>query len=194
MFLTGFGRSGYWNEPLDFTLQLSNPVTTVNFNGTAKGRLTLDNLKTFMALEPGSSLSGILNADIRFSGSQALINEGAYDKIEFGGTANLSNGKFVSPDYPTGVNISTVAASFTSSNANISNFNGQYLGSNFSGSGTLNNLAGFAMNKAPLKGVLNVSVDKMDLNAWTGTPDASPVSKPGHLSHPIPHHFWFLVI
>jgi hypothetical protein len=177
------------NDPMDFTLNLSNPVTTVNFNGTAKGRLTLDNLKPFLTLEPGSSLSGILNADIRFAGSQALINQGAYDKIEFGGTASLSNGKFVSPDYPTGVNISSLAASFTTSNANISHFNGQYLGSNFTGSGTLNNLAGFAMNSEPLRGVLNVSVDKMDLNAWTGTTDASPVSKTGAPPPPDPAPF-----
>ncbi len=167
------------NDPVDFTLQLSNPVTTVNFNGSAKGRLTLANLMPFMGLEPGTSLSGILNADINFAGSQALINEGAYDKITLGGNASLANVKYVTPDYPTGISVSAIAANFNTSNVTISNFSGNYLGSNFSGNGVLNNLAGFAMNNEPLKGTLNVAVDKMDLNAWTGTTDASAVAKTG---------------
>ena len=41
-------------DPIDFTLKLSNPVTTVNFAGKAKGRLTLDHLKQFSSFPAGT--------------------------------------------------------------------------------------------------------------------------------------------
>jgi hypothetical protein len=166
-------------DPVDFTLQLKNPVSTIDFAGTAKGRLTLDNIKQFTALEAGTSVSGLLFADIKFAGNKTAIDKGDYDKINLDGTASLDKVKYVSKDYPGGITISNTAASFNMSNVNINSFAGNYLGSNFSGSGVLNNLIGFAMKNEPLRGNLNMSVDKMNLNDWTGTPDASPVSKTG---------------
>ena len=121
------------NDPMDFTLQLSNPVTLVNFKGTAKGRLTLDHLKQFAAYEPGTVLTGSVNADMQFAGSKSSIDKGEYDKIMLGGNATASNVKFISNDYPTGISVSSLITSFSVSNANISNFAGHYLGSNFTG-------------------------------------------------------------
>lgn len=161
-------------DPLDFTLQLNKPVTAANFNGTAKGRFTLDNLKQFAILEPGTSLSGLLNADIKFAGSKLSIDKEEYDKIDISGTTNLSNVKYTSKEYPSGITISNAAAGFTPANASISNFAGNYLGSAFSGNGTLDNLLGFAMKDEPLKGTINASVDKMNLNEWTGTAENAP--------------------
>ncbi len=166
-------------DPVDFTLRLSNPVSTVSFSGIAKGRLTLDNIKQFTALEAGTAISGLLNADLKFTGNKALIDREEYDKINFSGTANLDKVKYVSKDYPSGITISSAAASFNPADISISGFSGQYLGSNFSGTGTLTNLLGFAMKDEPLRGSLNATVDKMNLNDWTGTTDASPVAKTG---------------
>jgi hypothetical protein len=166
-------------DPVDFTLNLMHPVSSIDFAGTAKGRLTLDNIKQFTALEPGTSVSGSLFADIKFAGNKTAIDKEEYEKINFGGTANLDKVKYVSKDYPSGITISNTAASFNLSDVNINSFAGNYMGSNFTGNGVLNNLIGFAMKNEPLKGNLNLAVDKMNLNDWTGTPDASPVAKTG---------------
>jgi hypothetical protein len=162
------------NDPFDFTLSITNPVSTINFNGSAKGRFTLDNVKQFTTFEPGTTLSGLLNADVTFAGNNTYVEKGEYDKINISGTASLSNVRYVTPDYPNGVTISRTAANFTPAHANITEFTGSYLGSNFSGNGTLNNLIGFAIRNEPLKGNINIALDKMNLNDWTGTPDASP--------------------
>jgi uncharacterized protein involved in outer membrane biogenesis len=166
-------------DPVDFALQLSQPMSAVNFNGAAKGRLTLDNLKQFGVLEPNTSLTGVLNADVKFAGNKTLIDQGDYDKINITGTANLANVKYTAPEYPGGIAISSAAANFNISSVTITQFNGNYLNSNFSGNGTLNNLIGFAMKNEPLKGNVSVSVDKMNLNDWTGTASAAPVAKTG---------------
>lgn len=167
------------NDPVDFSLNLNKPVSIINFNGTARGRLTLANIKQFVALEPGTALSGMLNADVSFAGNKMMIDNGEYDKININGTANLSNVKYVSTDYPGGITISNTAATFNPANVVINSFSGNYLGSNFTGNGNLNNLIGFGLRDEPLKGNINVSVDKMNLNDWTGTASTAQVVKTG---------------
>src|SRR5690606_33729704 len=62
-------------DPMDFSLVLSQPVTNMNFNGAVKGRLTLDHIKQFITLEPGTDLSGLLLADIQFTGNKEWIEK-----------------------------------------------------------------------------------------------------------------------
>jgi hypothetical protein len=164
-------------DPVDFTLNLRKPVSAVDFAGTAKGQFTLGNVKQFTSFEPGTTLSGLLQADVKFSGNKTAIDKGEYDKINTSGTASLHDVKYVSPDYPTGINIPLAAASFSPAVATINQFKGSYLQSNFSGSGKFDNLVGYALKNEPLKGTLSVAVDKMNLNDWMGTeptPSASP--------------------
>ncbi|OSZ77711.1 hypothetical protein CAP36_15205 [Chitinophagaceae bacterium IBVUCB2] len=158
------------NDPVDFTLQLSNPVSTINFAGTAKGRFTLDNLKQFTTLEPGTAISGILNADMGFSGNKTAIDQEQYDKISLTGTAALANLKYKSSEYPTGVSINGTQLTFNQQNVTLSNLTGNYLNTNFTANGILNNLIGYAMQGQTLTGNLNVNADKLNLNDWMGTP------------------------
>lgn len=158
------------NDPVDFTLQLSNPVSTMNFAGTAKGRFTLDNIKQFTTLEPGTAISGILNADMGFSGNKTAIDQEQYDKISLTGTAALANLKYKSSEYPTGVSINGTQLTFNQQNVTLSNLTGNYLNTNFTANGILNNLIGYAMQGQTLTGNLNVNADKLNLNDWMGTP------------------------
>lgn len=158
------------NDPVDFSLQLSNPVSAINFSGTAKGRFTLDNIKQFTTLEPGTAISGILNADMGFAGNKKAIDEKQYDKITLTGTASLANVKYKSNEYPTGVNIAGTQLSFNQQNVTLSNLTGNYLNTNFTANGVLNNLIGYAMQGETLIGNLNLNADKLNLNDWMGTP------------------------
>jgi AsmA-like C-terminal region len=164
------------NDPVDFSLQLRNPVSSVDFSGNAKGRFTLDNIKQFTALEQGTSISGILNADLGFTGNKTAIDKKEYDKIVLSGTAGLSNIKYKSNAYPTGVNISSTQLAFNQKNVTLNNLSGNYLGTTFTGTGVLNNLIGYAMQGQPLTGSLNVNADKMNLNDWMGTTATTPAA------------------
>ena len=169
-------------DPLDFSLQLKNPFSSIDFSGHAKGRFTLDNIKQFTTLEAGSAISGILNADIGFAGNKTAITKKQYDKINLSGTANVNNLKYVSKAYPTGITINNTQLSFNPKNATLSNLTGNYLGTNFSGTGVLDNLVGYAMNEQSLTGNLNITADKINLNDWMGTtpmpaPSVTPTAK-----------------
>ena len=164
------------NDPVDFSLQLKNPVSSVDFAGNAKGRFTLDNIKQFTTLEQGTAISGILNADLGFSGNKTAIDKKEYDKILLNGTAGLSNVKYKSNAYPTGINIASTQLTFNQKNVALNNLSGNYLGTTFTGTGLLNNLIGYAMQGEPLAGSLNVNADKMNLNDWMGTTETTPAT------------------
>jgi hypothetical protein len=163
-------------DPVDFTLKLQHPVTSADFSGTAKGRFTLDNIKQFTTLEPGTIISGMLNGDLSFSGNKTAIDKKEYDKIAVNGTAGLSNLKYVSKDYPTGVIISKTELAFDQKTATLKELNGNYLKTNFYGDGVLNNMVGYAMENQPLTGTLNIAADNMNLNDWMGTDTTTTTS------------------
>ncbi|MFC0771440.1 AsmA-like C-terminal region-containing protein [Terrimonas alba] len=165
-------------DPFDFSLQLRNPVSSVDFSGAAKGRFTLDNVKQFTTLEPGTAVSGILNADLGFSGNKTAIDKSEYDKININGTAGLSNLKYASKDYPTGVTINNTQLTFNQKNITLNNLRGNYLNTNFTASGVLNNLIGYAMKDQTLSGNLDVTADKLNLNDWMGTEPAPATETP----------------
>lgn len=156
-------------DPLDFSLQLRKPVSSVDFAGTAKGRFTLDNVKQFTALEPGTGVTGVLNADLSFNGNKTAIDKGEYDKININGTAGLNKLKYVSKDYPTGITLDNTQLTFNQKNITLNSLAGNYLNTNFTANGVLNNLVGYAMQDQSLSGNLNVNADKMNLNDWMGT-------------------------
>ncbi len=161
------------NDPFDFSLKLSRPVTAVDFSGTAKGRFTLDNVKQFTTLEPGTSIKGSMDADVAFSGSKADIDKKNYERIHTTGVVNLSHVNYVSKDYPGGVQIQTAQLKFSPQNAALHNFSGSFQGTNFTASGVLNNMIAYALRNEELKGTLNVTADKINLNEWMGTDTAT---------------------
>lgn len=165
-------------DPIDFSLQLSNPVSTVNFNGKAKGRLTLANLKQFMSLPAGTSLSGVMNADMGFTGSRAVINKGEYDKIVLNGSADFANVNYKSADYPSGINVISTSLLFNPKNITLSNLSGKYLSTSFTASGMLSNLIGYMMENQQLAGNLTATADNMNLNEWMGTDSQTTGSTP----------------
>ncbi len=161
------------NDPLDFSLQLRNPFTSVDASGHAKGRFTLDNIKQFTRLEPGTSISGILNADMGFAGSKAAIDQKKYDKITLDGVAAVSNLKYISPAYPSAITVASTQLNFKQKNVTLSNLDGTYMNTHFTGTGVLDNLVGYMMQDQSLTGNLDVHADKMNLNDWMGTKENS---------------------
>jgi hypothetical protein len=157
------------NDPIDFSLQLTQPVSVVNFNGHAKGRLTLDHLKQFGVLPKGTALSGIVNADAGFAGSRAAINKEEYDKISMTGTAAFSNVNYQSAATNGKVSIPVAALTFNTKTVTIDNAQANYLGTNITAKGSLSNLIGYIMDNQTLAGNITANADNIDLNKWMGT-------------------------
>ena len=156
------------NDPVDFSLTLTQPFSAVNFSGHAKGRLTLDNLKQFAILPKATSVTGIMNADAGFAGSRTAINKKEYDKISMTGTAAFTNVNYKSTAITDVLKIPSANLTFNNKTVSLDNAAGSYLGSTITAKGNLNNLLGYIMNNQVLSGTVTANADNIDLNKWMG--------------------------
>lgn len=163
-------------DPVDFTLQLTNPFTTADFRGSANGRFNLENIGQFMTMEPGTTMTGNVQGKVEFAGNKSAIDSSAYDKISIDGTARLTDIKYISKDYPTGISISKAELGLSDWTAQLKSLTGNYLNSNFNAGGTLRDLAGYMAGRETLKGDLHLTVDRMNMNEWIGTDTANTAS------------------
>ena len=179
------------NEPFDIRLLVKNPISNLFVDAAAKGRLNLDKVAQLIKLEAGTKISGLLNADLFVKGKVKAIEEQKFDQFTAGGTLLLNNFLYIAKAYPTGVKINNLQTNFTPAKVEISNISGQYLGSNFTGNGQINNLLNYILQSKPLNAVLNVSADNINLNDWMATstdtattkgPAAVPFAVPANLN------------
>lgn len=179
------------NEPFDIRLLVKNPISNLFVDAAAKGRLNLDKVAQLVKLEAGTKISGLLNVDLFVKGKVKAIEEQKFDQFTAGGTLLLNNFLYIAKAYPTGVKISNLQTNFTPAKVDISNISGQYLGSNFTGNGQINNLLNYILQSKPLNAVLNVSADNINLNDWMATstdtvtakgPAAVPFAVPANLN------------
>ena len=157
------------NNPIDFNVLLKNPASDPYFDGRAKGKFDLGTVSQFTTLEPGMSVSGMLNADIAFKGNKSSIDKSQYDKINTSGTLSLSDLSYISKDYPGGIKVSEAAFTFNPKNITLNTLKAEYLKSHITATGSVDNAIGYALKDEPIAGTLNVSADRVNLNDFMGT-------------------------
>jgi AsmA-like C-terminal region len=177
-------------EPFDFRLLVKNPISNMFVDAAAKGKLDLSKVAQYVKLEKDTKLAGLLNADVSVKGNVSDIEKQQYEKFSAAGTVGLNDFLYVAKDYPAGVKINSLLTSFTPKQIDISNLNGQYMSTNFNGTGQINNLLNYLFQNKPLQASLNVNADKLNLNDWMGTsadttttgPAAAPFAVPANLN------------
>lgn len=171
-------------DVVDASLLLKTPASDPYFEGNAKGSFDLGNVKQFYTFEPGTSLAGLLKADVSFKGRKSFVDKKQYDAFQTGGTVQASNISYKSKDYPDGVNITGSLLTFNPKNVTINNVAGNFMNTNFTANGTFDNLIGYALKDEALAGTLNVSADKVDLNKFMGTDTAAATTTTASASAP----------
>jgi len=157
------------NDPFDFRILIKKPVTDMYVDAAAKGKLDFSQVAEFVKLAPGTSITGLLSADVYAKGDVSDLQKKQYDKFTAGGTISLANFDYITPDYPTGIKINSLSTSFTPSKIDITTVNGQYLSTNFSGNGQINNMLNYVLQNKPLNATINVSADNVNMNELMGT-------------------------
>lgn len=156
-------------DVVDLSLLLKTLASDPYFDGNAKGSFNLANVSQFYAFEPGTSLAGLLNANVSFKGKKSMIDKSQYDAVQTAGTVTASNISYKSKDYPDGVAIKNTQLTFNPKNVTVNNCTGSFMGTDFAANGSIDNLIGYALKDEPLAGALNVSAGKVDLNKIMGT-------------------------
>lgn len=163
-------------DAFDLTLLLKTLASDPYFEGTAKGSFNLGNVAEFYTFEPGTSLAGLLQANVSVKGKKSFIDKSQYDAIQTAGSVQLSNVSYKSKDYPDGIALKNTLLTFNPRNVTVNDVTGNYMGTDFNANGSFDNLIGYALKDETLSGVLNVSADKVDLNKLMGTATAAPAA------------------
>ncbi|MFM6926149.1 MAG: AsmA-like C-terminal region-containing protein [Ferruginibacter sp.] len=156
------------NEPFDFRLLVKKPVSNMFVDAAAKGKLDLSQVSNYVKLEKGTSIAGLMNADVNIKGNVKDIENQQYNNFYAGGTIDVNNFNYRSVEYPTGVKLNTAHTVFTPTKIDVSDLSGQYMNSNFNGGGQINNLLSYLLSGKPLSASLTLNADKVNLNDWIG--------------------------
>lgn len=163
------GHIEFGQEPFDLRLLLRQPMTAQWVDAAAKGHIDLNRITQFVALEPGTKLAGDVKANVTFKGSMAQAQNKQYDQIDAAGTVDINNFAYSSKDYPEGVSINSLLLTFNPKNVTVANLRGAYMGTNFSGAGSVDNMLGYYLANQTLTGSLSIVADKVDVNKLMGT-------------------------
>lgn len=184
-------------SPVDMRLMIKTPVSDLYLDAAAKGRLDLSKVSQFVKFEKGTSLTGLLDADLKARGYMSAIEKQQYESFDASGNLSVKDLLYRSADYPDGLKVAALLMQFNPKNVTVPQFNGQYLGTNFSANGELNNFLAYAFRNEPLNGRLDVKADQVNLDKWmaTGSEPASPAAADTTASGPfiVPNNLDFTI-
>lgn len=174
-------------SPVDLRLMVKTPVSDLYLDAAAKGKLDLSKVTQFVKMEAGTKLSGLLDADLKARGYMSAIEKQRYENFDASGNLAVKNLAYSSKDYPDGVKVSSLLMQFNPKNVTVPEFIGQYLGTNFTATGEVNNLLAYALRNDALNGRLALKADNINLDKWmaTGTTEATP-AKPADTAASVP--------
>ena len=169
----------FGSEPFDFRMLLKTPVSDQWIDASAKGRIDLAQMQKFVKMEAGTKMSGIVAADVSVKGSVAAAQKQQFDKIDASGTIGITDVAYVSKDYPDGVNLYSLKFTFNPRNVTVSDMKGKYMGTIFSGDGSIDNFLGYYLHNEALTGKFNLTADQVNANKFMSTepapkPEAAP--------------------
>lgn len=186
------------DSPVDMRLMIKTPVSDLYLDAAAKGKLDLGKVGQFIKFEKGTQLAGLLDADLQARGYMSALENEQYEKFNASGKLVVTDLLYKSGDYPEGIKVTSLHMQFNPKNVTVPDFNGQYLGTNFSATGEVNNLLAYALRNEALNGRLALKADQLDLNKWMGeesaaeTPSA-PADTATATPFPVPNNLDFTV-
>ena len=158
-------------NPFGIVANVKTPMSDLNFDATAKGKLDLGKIKDVYPLED-MNLNGLVNANLSVAGRMSYIEKGEYDKVKASGSINLSDMSLEMSDLPD-VNIKQSTFSFEPQYLQLSQTKINIGENDITLDSRFENYLGFVFKGTTLKGTLNVASQKMNLNDFMSD-DAQP--------------------
>ena len=151
-------------EPVDAFLQVKTPMSDPYLNAGIKAKISLDKVKNFYQLPTGTTISGLVDADVKMNGSLSAIQNKHYDQFNATGHITAQNVGYSSPDVPQPVKISTMQLDLSPEHFKLSNFNMTIGKSDLEADGVLDNVLGYVLKKQTIQGNLTLNSRLLDIN------------------------------
>ena len=126
-------------------------------NANLDGVLNLANITKAYPVELENQLSGILKGKLNTSFDMNAIETNAYERIKNNGSVSISGFIFSSEDIVNPIQINTADMTFKPGIVSLNSFDAQTGQSDFSATGTINNLLGFLLSDKKLQGNFDVN-------------------------------------
>ena len=149
-------------NPFSLTADVRTPVSDPDFHLTAKGKLDLGKIKDVYPLED-MTLSGVVDADMSVAGRLSYIDNEQYDRVSAEGNISLS-GMQLQVDGVPDVVIERSLFGFTPRYLELSKTTVKIGENDLTMDSRFENYMGYLLKGTTLKGTLNVSSQRMNLN------------------------------
>ena len=157
-------------EPIDAKLRVRTPVSDADIDGMIKTNINFANISKMVPLESGTSMRGLLVADVAFKGRMSAIEQKKYENFNAAGKLLLSDFNYTSKDYKQGFDLKQCALTFNPKNITLDNLDARMGKSDIKANGTLDNLLPYYFKKEVLKGSLTLNSNFIDINEMMGSP------------------------
>ena len=158
-------------NPFSITANIKTPMSDLDFNAAAKGKLDLGKIKDVYPLE-GMDLNGLVDADMSVAGRMSMIDKGEYDRVKAAGEVKLSDMQLELQDLPK-VDIKQSVFSFEPRYLQLSQTKINIGDNDITLDSRFENYLGFVFKGTTLKGTLNVSSQKFNLNDFMSDEDTA---------------------
>ena len=136
---------------------IKNLTGNMLVNANLDGVLNLANITKAYPVELENQLSGILKGKLNTSFDMDAIETNAYQRIKNNGSVSVTGFVFSSEDIVNPIQINKADLTFKPGTVSLNSFDAQTGKSDFSATGTINNLLGFLLSDKKLQGNFNVN-------------------------------------
>ena len=136
---------------------IRNLTGNMFINANLEGVLNLENISKAYPIVLENQLSGILSGKLNTAFDMNAVETNAYQRIKNNGNVSLTNFVFSSEDIVNPIQINKAELTFKPGLVSLNSFDAQTGQSDFSATGTINNLLGFLLSDKNLQGNFKVN-------------------------------------
>lgn len=158
--------------PFDGRLNVTNASSDPSVDLEAKGKLDLATLATVVPPEPGTTLTGDLDIDLRMKGRVSAFEAQDLDAVEADGRVTLLGATYTDETLPEPFEIDRLRIDITPGALDMAELNVRFGKSDLAATGRVDNALAYALTDAPLKGRLDMTSTLLDLRPYMADDDA----------------------
>lgn len=149
----------------------------MNWDGALAGTVDLGKMMAIFPME-NIIMEGKLSADLQTKGSYKDVEEGRYNRLDTRGELDVAGFYFTSSDFPQSIRIKESKAQFSPERINLVSFDSRVGESPLVASGFLSNYLNFFLkDNETLKGQLNLTSSRFNINQWLTSDGSSSESE-----------------
>jgi len=170
-------------NPIGARLNLRTPISDPQIDASIKGKLNLSQVSEFYPLDAGTSLNGIIDANLQARGRMSYIENKQYDKFYAQGRLLISDVLVQVPAYAYPVEIKNAEFELSPQFANMPAFSMKLGESDLSASGRIDNILGFLLSDQLLSGSFQTNSTFFNIHQlMEGLPAQDEPQEPTQLS------------